>query len=158
MTFDEIKARIARARSTGINVYTHADVKWLLDRVESLEAGVTQTNLLRGLPLPIDLQAALLSLWQWTQSHGDTVDPVEQGLRAARKRVEIIIGPWIQQNGAPQHDAYTIQLSKREMDVAREWIAYAVTIPSDHPDADKDNETAESVIAKLEALGAKGTL
>lgn len=53
---------------------------------------------------------------------------------------------------------YTVQLTQREMDVAREWIAYAITVPSDHPDADQDNETAESVIAKLEALGAKGAL
>lgn len=60
--------------------------------------------------------------------------------------------------GEPQYGVYTIQLTKREMDVAREWIAYAVTVPSDHPNADQDNETAESVIAKLEALGAKGTL
>jgi hypothetical protein len=58
----------------------------------------------------------------------------------------------------PQYDAHTFQLTKREMDVAREWIAFAITIPSDHPDQDRDNETAESVIAKLEALGARGTL
>lgn len=59
---------------------------------------------------------------------------------------------------AEKDDLYTIQLTRREMDVAREWIAYAVTVPSDHPRADQDNETAESVIAKLEALGARGTL
>lgn len=37
---DEIKTRAAKARRTGINVYSHADVQWLIDRVEDLEAGV----------------------------------------------------------------------------------------------------------------------
>jgi hypothetical protein len=63
-----------------------------------------------------------------------------------------------QRYGEPQYGLLTIQLTKREMDVAREWIAHTVTITSDHPDADQDNETAESVIAKLAVLGARGTL
>jgi hypothetical protein len=57
--------------------------------------------------------------------------------------------------GAPQYDAYTIQLSKREMDVAREFLAYECGMPGW---ADEDHATAESVISKLEFLGARGSL
>jgi hypothetical protein len=41
---DEIKARAAEARRTGINVYSHADVLWLIEQVDDLkdwQAGAT---------------------------------------------------------------------------------------------------------------------
>lgn len=57
--------------------------------------------------------------------------------------------------GEPQCDAHAVQLTKREMDVTRKWLAYGCGDPDS---LDADIETAESVIAKLEALGAKGTL
>ena len=55
----------------------------------------------------------------------------------------------------PQYDVHTVQLSKRELDVAREALAAESTI-TEWTDADR--LTIESVISKLEALGARGSL
>lgn len=78
--------------------HIHQGIPRLAAKLAALTAAQGQTALIRGLPLPTDLEAALVRLWQWTQEHGQSVDPVEQGLRAARKRVEGIIGPWMQQH------------------------------------------------------------
>jgi len=55
----------------------------------------------------------------------------------------------------PQYDVHTVQLSKRELDVAREALAAEATITEW---IDADRLTIESVISKLEALGARGSL
>ena len=55
----------------------------------------------------------------------------------------------------PQYDVHTVQLSKRELDVAREALAAEATI-TEWTDADR--LTIESVISKMEALGARGSM
>jgi hypothetical protein len=55
----------------------------------------------------------------------------------------------------PQYDAHTVQLSKRQLDVAREALAAEATITEW---SEADRLTIESVISKLEALGAQGSL
>ncbi len=49
----------------------------------------------------------------------------------------------------------SVQLSKRELDVAREALAAEAAVTSW---GDGDRETIEAVITKLEALGARGSL
>jgi hypothetical protein len=52
-------------------------------------------------------------------------------------------------------EAGQLALTKRELNVVREALAAEATEPSW---ADDDLETIEAVIAKLEALGARGSL
>jgi len=100
--FAEIKAGAAEAQRTGINVYSHADVQWLIDRCESLEAGARQTALFRQLPLPQHLEDMLGRLWTWTTTYGEALcprlraDSFGEGMREAKEQVSRMLVPYMQ--------------------------------------------------------------
>lgn len=78
--------------------WTQEQASEVADALDAMRRGAEQTELLRRLPLPADLESDLIRLWQWTQAHGEPVDPVEQGLRGARSRVAHILKRWV-----PEH-------------------------------------------------------
>jgi hypothetical protein len=98
----EIKAKAAEAQRTGINVYSHADVQWLIDQVGALEAGAEQTALLRGLPLPQHLEDMFARLWTWTTTYGEALcprlraDTFGEGMREAKEQVSRLLEPYMQ--------------------------------------------------------------